>query len=170
MGLNIRHFIAATNSNDTVPQYLASGDYLAKTSVPTLSNAMDVGNPSNFPRMLELYGSTWNMIKNDITGISVSDKTTIKTLQQINSDYKYILDPHTAVGVAASLKHQTKDNNYEHIILGTAHPAKFDDTIRSFIEDDISIPERLSIFDSKSKIKIRSEKHFQSLKDILLSR
>ena len=101
MGLPIHQFLAATNANDVVPQYLASGSYKPIPSVRTLSNAMDVGNPSNFARMLNLYSSTWNNMIEDIKGYSYNDEQTKAAVKEVFSKYNYIIDPHGAVGYLA---------------------------------------------------------------------
>ena len=108
MGLPVYKFIAATNTNDTVVKYLSSGTYNAKASIATVSNAMDVGDPSNFSRIMALYGSTWNMIKEDIIGYSYNDKETIETINRIDKLENYILDPHAAVAYLACEEYLTE--------------------------------------------------------------
>jgi len=109
MGLPIKYFLAATNSNNTVPEYLETGEYNARPSVQTISNAMDVGDPSNFSRMMALYGSTWNMMKRDIIGYTYSDEQTKAAVTSIKKDYSYLADPHGAVAYLAA-KEYLKDN------------------------------------------------------------
>ena len=103
MGLPIKHLVAATNVNDIVPNYLKTGRYEPKPSVATISNAMDVGNPSNFARLKDLYGSTWNQIKKDIKGYSYNDQQTREAMQKVYQQTKYVLDPHAAVAYLASI-------------------------------------------------------------------
>ncbi len=142
MGLPIALLIAATNANDPVPQYLKDGIYKPQQSKKTISNAMDVGSPSNFDRITALYPSGRTAMAADIAAISISDSETIGTIKQIRTKYNYLLDPHTAVGVAATEQfrrdHPTTLKNAHHIVLATAHPAKFGEVLD--IECGISVP------------------------------
>ena len=167
MGLPISKFIAATNANDVVPQYLASGTYTPTPSVPTLSNAMDVGNPSNFARMLDLYGSTWNNMKENIVGYAYNDETTKAAMREVKSTYNYVIDPHGAVAYLA-LKDYQKTHNAVGIILETAHPAKFLDDVESILEQKIPIPERLASLADKKKEAQLSSTDFGDFKEWLL--
>jgi threonine synthase len=144
MGLPIHRFIAATNENRVVPDYLEAGIYTPRPSVRTLSNAMDVGSPSNFARMLDLYGSTWNMLKGDIAGYSYTDAATEKAMQWVDSHYGYVMDPHGAVGYLALMEYQKQHPDHAGIILETAHPAKFVEEVERILAHPIPIPERLS--------------------------
>lgn len=168
MGLPISKFIAATNANDVVPQYLASGTYTPTPSVPTLSNAMDVGNPSNFARMLDLYGSTWNNMKENIIGYAYDDVTTKAAMREVKSKYDYIIDPHGAVGYLA-LKNYQKTHDVVGVILETAHPAKFLDDVESILEQKILIPERLASLSDKQKEARLSPTDFGDFKNWLLA-
>ena len=143
MGLPVHQFIAATNANNVVPQYLASGSYQPTPSVPTLSNAMDVGNPSNFARMLDLYSSTWNNMKDNIKGYAYDDEATKKAMIEVFKKYNYVIDPHGAVGYLA-LKEYQKTTDAIGIVLETAHPAKFLDDVEGILKQKIDIPERLA--------------------------
>jgi threonine synthase len=167
MGLPIHQFIAATNANDVVPKYLASGDYNPIPSVPTLSNAMDVGNPSNFARMLDLYSSTWNNMADVVKGYTFNDETTKKAMKEIDAKYNYVIDPHGAVGYLA-LKEYQKTTDTVGIILETAHPAKFLDDVESILNKKIEIPERLESLKNKKKESILRGIDFESFKDWLL--
>lgn len=167
MGLPIHQFIAATNANDVVPKYLASGSYNPTPSVPTLSNAMDVGNPSNFTRMLDLFGSTWNNMANVVKGYSFDDETTKKAMQEVYAKYNYIIDPHGAVGYLA-LKEYQKTMDAVGVILETAHPAKFLDDVERILNTQIEIPERLESLKDKEKVARISGIDFESFKDWLL--
>jgi threonine synthase len=144
MGLPIGKFIAATNQNDVVPEYLKTGVFSPRPSVRTLSNAMDVGNPSNFKRLLDLYGSTWNIVKENIIGYSVSDRSTLKMILSCFEQYHYLLDPHGAVGLNAWV--ECKDgfaDTGDHIgvVLETAHPVKFSEVIQQVLPGDIPFPD-----------------------------
>jgi threonine synthase len=149
MGLPVHHFIAATNLNDVVPQYLRTGQYLPRPSVRTLSNAMDVGNPSNFTRMLDLFhqqanGSTWNNMLATISGYAYDDDTTRKAIRDVFEQYHYVLEPHGAVAYLALQAYQQKHPATRGVILETAHPAKFLDDMRAILSEPIDVPERLA--------------------------
>ncbi len=169
MGLPIDHFIAATNINDIVPQYLKTGDYKPKPSIATISNAMDVGNPSNFARMLDLYGSTWNNLKNDISGYSYTDDQTAKAIKTVFDTYNYTIDPHGAVGYLAFEEYLKANPNKLGIILETAHPSKFINIVEPAINTSVNIPERLAVLASKEKQAILLEKDYTPFKDWLLA-
>jgi threonine synthase len=169
MGLPVHHFIAATNANDIVPKYLNTGNYEPKASVRTLSNAMDVGNPSNFARMLDIYCSTWNNIKEDISGYGFDDNTTKDAMREVHSKYNYVIEPHGAVGYLA-LKEWQKDNpNTQGIILETAHASKFIDDVEEILGQSIEIPERLAILSERKKESILMNTEFDSFKTWLLN-
>ncbi|MEZ4897677.1 MAG: threonine synthase, partial [Saprospiraceae bacterium] len=126
MGLPASHFVAATNINDIVPSYLKDGLFRPKPSRETLSNAMDVGNPSNFRRLESLYGSTWNTIKSHVSGYAYTDEETLDGIKQVFQKYNYLLDPHGAVGyLAADQYNREHQEDQPLIVLETAHPAKF---------------------------------------------
>jgi len=150
MGLPVRHFVAATNSNDTVVRYADSGQYETRRSIKTLSNAMDVGAPSNFPRLEKLLGSTWNTFKQHIYAASFDDKRTELEMAEVCSSADteegtdpYILDPHAAVGALALRKYQTEVEAVPGIVLGTAHPGKFRDDVERILGRKMELPQRL---------------------------
>ena len=152
MGLPVHHFIAATNANDVVPAYLNTGEYLPRPSVRTLSNAMDVGAPSNFARMADLYGSTWNNMREDISGYAFSDQETRAAMQKVYEDYQYVIDPHGAVAYLGFQKYKNENPNTVGILLETAHPAKFLEDVEQVLGKKIDVPERLaSLADSKKE-------------------
>ena len=167
MGLPVYQFIAATNANAVVPKYLKTGNYEPHPSVPTLSNAMDVGNPSNFARMLDLNSSTWNKMKRGVKGYSYDDNTTKKAMVEVFEKYNYIMDPHGAVGYLA-LKEYQKKKDAVGVILETAHPAKFLDDVESIINRKIDIPDRLISLIDKKKESILRGIDFPSFKEWLL--
>lgn len=150
MGLPVHRFIAATNLNDVVPEYLKTGNYTPRASRPTLSNAMDVGAPSNFARMLDLYGSTWNIMKGEIFGYAFSDEQTRQAMQEIDRRYGYVIDPHGAVAYLALREYQ-KQEPCTGIVLETAHPAKFVEAVEEILGREISIPARLSELQHRQK-------------------
>ncbi|OHD14809.1 MAG: threonine synthase [Spirochaetes bacterium GWB1_27_13] len=170
MGLPIEKFIAATNINDVVPEYLNTGIFNPRPSVETYSNAMDVGNPSNFARMLALYGSKEEMQK-DIIGYKVTNDQTVKTIQKVYKDYGYILDPHGAVGYH-SIEQFLAENKTDLpiVFLETAHPAKFGDVIKDAINIDVPVPEILQDALIKEKKSIEIDNHYNTLKEFLLNR
>ena len=169
MGLPVHHFIAATNANDIVPKYLNTGNYDPKPSVRTLSNAMDVGNPSNFARMLDIYCSTWNNIKEDISGYGFDDTTTKEAMKEVDTKYNYVIEPHGAVGYLA-LKEWQKDNpDTQGIILETAHASKFIDDVEEILGKEIAIPERLAILAERKKDSTLMNTEFDNFKKWLLS-
>lgn len=167
MGLPVYQFIAATNANAVVPKYLQTGNYEPHPSVPTLSNAMDVGNPSNFARMLDLNSSTWNKMKRGIKGYSYDDYTTKKAMIEVFQKYNYIMDPHGAVGYLA-LKEYQKKKDVVGVILETAHPAKFLDDVESILNRKIDIPDRLISLIDKKKESILRGIDFPSFKEWLI--
>ncbi len=167
MGLSVSKFIAATNINDIVPQYLTTGIFKPKESLQTISSAMDVGNPSNFFRILDLYGSTWNNINKDIIGFSFNDSETRNCIESVFNKYQYILDPHCAVGFLALEKYSI-NKKVNGVILETAHPSKFINEVEPLIDTKISIPERLSSLMNKKQSSIKlTNKIFNSFKSIL---
>jgi threonine synthase len=176
LGLPIYHFIAATNVNKVVPDYLSTGEYEAKPAVRTLSNAMDVGNPSNFPRILDLFESnskecsTWNNVKNEITGIAVDDTQTENALKEVYQNYNYIIDPHAAVGYYALKKYMESHANTYGIILETAHSSKFKPDVERILRRTINVPERLAILANKEKVSIEMEVNYEHFKNQLLSK
>jgi threonine synthase len=147
MGLTTGPFVAATNVNDVVPEYLEEGIFRPRASQATLSNAMDVGNPSNFDRILWLYDGDRNAILRDLHGVRVTDEETRRTIREVYETTGYLLDPHTAVGWAGleTLRDQgTVSRNEPAILLATAHPAKFGETVEDLVKAEIPVPERLA--------------------------
>ena len=168
MGLPISHFIAASNANNIVPQYLSTGNYNPKPSVQTISNAMDVGNPSNFARMQDLFGFTWNNMTKEISGYSFDDEATKRGIQTVFKKYDYVIDPHGAVGFLAFEKYRKENPNAKGVILETAHPSKFLDIVEEVISKKVDIPERLAILAKKEKVSVLMNTAFQPFKNWLL--
>ncbi|RSC93184.1 threonine synthase [Tenacibaculum singaporense] len=164
LGLPIKHFVASTNVNDTVPNYLASGEYHPKPSKATISNAMDVGNPSNFIRIQELFNNDLALLKAAFSSFSFSDNETRKAMKNIYKNSSYIADPHGAVGYLG-LKKYDLDSDFG-IFLETAHPVKFLDVVEDVLNVTVEIPPQIaSVIDKqKEAIKISS---YQELKDFL---
>lgn len=155
MGVPIKHFIAATNINDIFPKYLETANFEPKASVATIANAMDVGNPSNFARILHLYNHSHEAISGDISGFRYMDEDVRKVVKETFETKGYLLDPHGAIGYMALKRYLDKFQG-EGIFLETAHPAKFLDTVEPIIEKKIEIPARLQKF-------IEGESHTQML-------
>ncbi len=166
-GLPIAQFIASANINDVVPEYLQKGIFTPRASVSTISNAMDVGNPSNFVRILELYNHSWEQIKQDISGFSFNDNETRAIIKNVYEKYNYILDPHGAVAYLG-LSEYLKNNKMQGIFLETAHPAKFYDTVQNEISGNLKIPQRLKESLLKKKKSIEIGNRLDDLKEILL--
>ncbi|MHB1687187.1 MAG: threonine synthase [Ignavibacteriaceae bacterium] len=169
MGLPVYKFIAASNANDVFPKYLESSIFEPKPSVKTFSNAMDVGNPSNFARIISLYGGDYSKVKNNIYGKS-------SAIKEINLQFNYTIDPHGAVGYLALNKfldssnglEQTADKNISGIVLETAHPAKFTDVVNHALGKEIAIPASLLSTMKKEKKSIRITSDYKKFKDFLL--
>ena len=170
MGLPISKFIAATNVNDIVPSYLQTGQFSPRPSIQTISNAMDVGNPSNFARMIDLYKNDLGSLTSDITGYQFSDLETAQTIQSVFKAKRYTLDPHGAVGYLGLKKYLTENSTGEAgIFLETAHPGKFNEVVEKSIHRKIDLPERLLQFVKKQKTSVVMKNDFEQLKEILLS-
>ena len=145
LGLPIAHFVAATNINDVIPQYLAEGEYKPRPSEATISNAMDVGAPSNFARMKDLFGDNWEAMRENISGVAVDDDETRTTIREVKETTGYTIDPHGAVGyVTAKLWLQASPESHT-VILETAHPSKFLNVMEKELgTGQIDVPERLA--------------------------
>lgn len=169
MGLPVSKFVAATNVNDVVPKFLESGVFEPKPSVPTLSNAMDVGNPSNFARMLALYGSVEKM-RDDVFGASFSDAETLAGMRDVYRRYEYLAEPHAAIGYLGLERYRkTTGIDCVGIVLATAHPAKFLDAFEAAGLQKPVIPERLAQCLQKPKRSILLPNDFKALKEFLMA-
>lgn len=166
MGLPVARFVAANNSNDIFYKYLKTGEYNPRPSVQTIANAMDVGDPSNFARVIDLYDQSLDKVKADISGEWYDDKRIREIVKKTYSDTGYLLDPHGACGYQALLDTLTEGET--GIFLETAHPAKFIDTVESIIGESISIPEKLQAFMKGQKQSIEKGKDFDGFKVFLL--
>ncbi len=167
MGLPISRFIAANNANDVFYQYLQTGNYEARPSVQTIANAMDVGDPSNFARILNLYGHSHSAICQDISGVTYSDEQIAETIRQCLSQTGYQLDPHGACGFRA-LQEGLQPGECG-VFLETAHPAKFKDVVESITGQDVEIPARLAAFMQGEKQSIEMSRHFADFKEFLMN-
>src|SRR5690606_22812800 len=144
-GMPAAGFVAATNANDGFVEFLRSGRQSARPSIATVSNAMDVGDPSNLERIRWLYRNEENRLRRDVTGISVTDETTAACIADVHARTGYVLDPHTAVAYHAAVRHRDGRSFAEPaVVLATAHPAKFPDVVERAIGRDIPLPEGLA--------------------------
>ena len=168
MGLPIKRFIAANNANDIFFKYLQTGKYEPKASVQTIANAMDVGDPSNFARVYELYGKSHAAICADISGATYKDEQIAETIKEVKAQTGYVCDPHGACGYRA-LKEGLKAGEVG-VFLETAHPAKFKDTVDSILNDDIDIPAKLQAFMKGTKQSIPMTKDFADFKQYLMTK
>jgi threonine synthase len=168
-GLPVRHFIAACNSNDTVPAYLRSGDYSPKPAVPTLSNAMDVGNPSNFVRILELFHQKLPNLRQILSAVSISDAETTATVRDLYTHHHYLADPHGAIGYLALQRYLAQHPDEKGFFLETAHPVKFYDTVEPIIGSKIPLPELVAALLGATKKSRQMPARYSELKDYLLS-
>jgi threonine synthase len=156
LGLPVKKFIAATNINDVVPAYLKSGSYEPRPSTATISNAMDVGAPSNFARMQAIFGSSWEAMRGKIDGYKVSDDETRAAIREVKSLFDYEVDPHGAVAWIAARRWRAANPTHPTVLLETAHPAKFLDIMEQEIGAGVvEIPERLAILADREKVASR---------------
>lgn len=169
LGLPVSHFIAATNINDVVPAYLSDGIYSPRPSVQTLSTAMDVGAPSNFARMMELYQHDRARLLHELSGFAFDDANTAAAIREVYQRYGYTMDPHSAVGWLA-LEAWQAEHPVESfgIVLSTAHPAKFPDIVEQAIGHPVEIPHRLAALADLPKQAIEMENDFAAFKHYLL--
>ncbi|MCC8424953.1 threonine synthase [Mucilaginibacter sp. UR6-11] len=170
MGLPVERFIAATNANDTVPQFLKNGIYQPKPSVATLSNAMDVGNPSNWVRIADMFKDDMSGLNKLVTGYSFTDDETTAAIKAVYDHYKYVVCPHTAIAWQA-LKDYQQDVHADGtagIFLSTAHPCKFPGVFPQEIAAQIDTPAQVKELQTKSKQSVALGKDFEGFKDYLL--
>lgn len=168
MGLPIKRFIAANNANDIFYKYLQTGVYEPKASVQTIANAMDVGDPSNFARILDLYKNDHDAICADVSGATFTDKQIAETIKAVYDKYGYICDPHGACGYRA-LEEGLADGE-TGVFLETAHPAKFKNTVEAIIGHEIDLPQKLAEFMKGTKQSIQMSRNFEDFKEYLMSR
>ncbi|GGX03359.1 threonine synthase [Aquimarina muelleri] len=166
LGLPVKQFIASTNVNDTVVRYLETSTYDPKPSKATISNAMDVGNPSNFIRIQNLFNNNFSALKNNFSAYSFTDDQTKEAMKKIYNKNGYITDPHGAVGYLGLKKQDLKNNDYG-IFLETAHPVKFLDIVQETLETVVEIPSQIEKIMHKEKHSI-SIKSYENLKEFLL--
>lgn len=167
-GLPVQHFIAACNVNDVVSAYLSGSDWQPRTAVPTLSNAMDVGNPSNFVRILELFGHSIGDLKQRLSAATITDEETLLTIQRIHRESGYLADPHGAVGYLALERYLQAHPGLHGIFLETAHPVKFPEAVRLALQKEQEIPAALEQLMQQPKQARAIEARYEELKKYLL--
>ena len=167
-GLPVQHFIAACNANDTVPEFLRSNHYQAKKAVNTISNAMDVGNPSNFVRILQIFEQQLANLKQEVSAYSVNDDKTKATLRKVYKEFNYLLDPHGAVGFHALEDYLKQHPSQKGIVVETAHPVKFFDVVEPIINEPVPIPTAIEQQLKLAKKSTVMENNSEALKEFLL--
>lgn len=168
-GLNIKKYVAATNSNDIIPKYLHGAKYRPIPSIHTISNAMDVGSPSNYERMSYMFNDNVENFKKCITGYSISDEETKKIIKKVYENENYIMCPHTAVGYGAAELYKNENPESKQMVLSTAHPGKFTEVIEEVINIKPKLPEALRELGNREKVSIIIDNKNESLKDFLLT-
>lgn len=167
MGLPVKRFIAANNANDVFYNYLMTGEYKPMPSVQTIANAMDVGNPSNFARIRDMFGGEVERIRDEVSGATFTDSQIRQAMEECYNQNRYILDPHGACGYQALVRglHPGETG----VFLETAHPAKFKETVENAIHATVEIPERLAAFMKGQKKSVEMPADFNAFKDFLMS-
>jgi threonine synthase len=166
-GLPVSHFIAACNINDTIPRYLTSEKYEPLTAKPTLSNAMDVADPSNFIRIMEIFGQALPLLRERFSSVSVSDTDTLQTIKEVSEKYHYTLDPHGAVGYFALEQYLRAHPGQKGYFLETAHPVKFPDAIVQATGKEVPLPEVLQPLMTREKKAEWLENDYEAFKEAL---
>jgi threonine synthase len=170
MGLPVEHFVAATNLNNAVPRYLETGSYDPAPSIETISNAMDVGSPSNFVRLKRFFNDDWKSATEKISGFYFTDEQTQKAMREVYGNANYVMCPHTAVAYRGLQEYRKKNkSNFTGVFLSTAHPAKFIDLVEETLGKSIEIPERLKSLLSIEKDSVKMNADFTEFKRLLMS-
>ncbi|HEY2721224.1 MAG TPA: threonine synthase [Chitinophagaceae bacterium] len=167
-GLPVQHFIAACNVNDTIPEFLKTGEYQPKKTIATISNAMDVGDPSNFVRILEIFNDDTSELQRMFSAFSINDDETRATIKRVYKQYHYLLDPHGAVGYLALEEYLKNDPGQKGFFVETAHPVKFFDVVEPIIEENIPLPPAVAQIMHKYKVATKMEVNYDLLKEFLL--
>jgi threonine synthase len=162
-------FVASTNANDVVPEYLSSGEFHPRPATQTLSNAMDVGNPNNFPRLLDLCRGRLELVRREIWGHAATDAETLQEMKSIHDRFGYIADPHTAVGVLGWEAYRRKHSEpAQGLVLATAHPAKFAEVVMRAIGTAPPLPDRLAACLKREKLSLPTTNAYDDFKQFLL--
>jgi threonine synthase len=170
MGLPVHKFLAATNINDIVPEYLETRIFSPRDSKTTISNAMDVGNPSNFVRLLDLFGNDYDAMKATIKGFRFTDSETRKAMKDVYARKRYVMDPHGAVGYLALKDYVKKNPGNQGVFLETAHPAKFKETVDETLGFELAIPQPLQHFLLRRKETIHLKSDYPSFRKLLIEK
>ncbi len=171
MGLPVRRFIAATNVNDTVPRFLNSGEYIPKSAVPTLSNAMDVGDPSNWVRIMDLFEGDSDRLKQQLGSYSYTDTDTREAIGELYERHGYVACPHTAIAWRAAQDYRRQDpGEYAAVFLSTAHPCKFPDVFPAGMLDTLPVPPQVTGLDTRQRHKIALQNNYSDFQRFLLEK
>jgi threonine synthase len=170
IGLPVTKYVASTNANDVVPEYLRTGEFHPRAAQATFSNAMDVGNPNNFPRLLDLCRNRLEHVQKEIWGHRATDEETISAMKMLHERFGYIADPHTAVGVLGWEAYKSQHPEpAQGLVLATAHPAKFADIVRKAIGTAPPLPERLAAYLKRDKLSLPISSSYDDFKQFLLT-
>jgi threonine synthase len=170
IGLPVARFVASTNANDVVPQYLRTGEFRPRAATPTYSNAMDVGSPNNFPRLLDLCRNRLEYVQREVWGHRATDEETLEAMKSTYSRFHYIADPHTAVGVLGWEAYRREHTEpAQGLVLATAHPAKFAEVVTRAIGMAPPLPDRLAAYLHRPKLSQPMSNRFEEFKQFLLS-
>jgi len=155
LGMPVKHFVASTNVNDTVPQFMQTGEYHPKPSTATISNAMDVGDPSNFIRIRHLFQDDFKTLNENLNSFSFTDVATKSAMKEIHKKFGYVADPHGAVGYLGLREYQKNHPNVYGVFLETAHPVKFLDVVEDTLGTTLEIPSQIQKVMGKEKRSIK---------------
>jgi threonine synthase len=170
IGLPVARFVASTNANDVVPEYLRSGKFVPHAAVATLSNAMDVGNPNNFPRLLDLCRNRLEYVQKEIWGHGATDAETLAAMHKVHEKFGYIADPHTAVGILGwEAYRKAHPEPAQGLVLATAHPAKFAEVVTRAIGIAPRLPARLAAYLKREKLSLAMSSGYDEFKQFLLA-
>jgi threonine synthase len=167
MGLPVHTFLSVNNLNDVVASYLLTGDFRPRPSTPTIANAMDVGDPSNFDRVLDLFDHRYEWIIQHMHGYSYTDTEIREIIGRVYRQTGYLCDPHGATGCQAARSFREEHPGLTGIFLETAHPAKFRETVEEVIGETVELPERLAAFSKGTKVSVPVTPDFEVFKDYL---
>lgn len=170
MGLPVAMFVASTNANDVVPQYLKNGEFRPHAAVATISNAMDVGNPNNFPRLLDLCRGRLEYVQKEIWGHGATDEETLVEMKSVWEKYRYIADPHTAVGLLGWEAYKREHTEpAQGLVLATAHAAKFAEVVQKALGMSPPLPDRLAAYLKREKLSLPMTSKYEDFKQFLLT-
>jgi threonine synthase len=170
IGLPVAKYVASTNANDVVPEYLRSGEFRPRPATATFSNAMDVGNPNNFPRLLDLCRNRLEYVQKEIWGHGATDEETLAAMKMLHDKFGYIADPHTAVGVLGWEAYKREHPEpAQGLVLATAHPAKFADVVMKAIGTAPPLPDRLAAYLQRQKLSLPISSSYDDFKQFLLA-